>query len=119
MNEIKVAIEGVGANEAAHSLLQIDGISGEVEAEAGAMRDGGLTAVATIVAIAGGAVAIAEQIRQWYTAYRAQQAVQRIEKVLIVTPNGRFLLEDASIAARRSELFGCAIATDCASALAG
>ncbi len=106
MDEIKFAIEGTAAAEAAEDLLNIDGLSGEYALDPEVRRDGGLTVVATVVGIVGGAMAIAEQIRQWYAAYKARQTasnVKKIEKVLIVTPKGRFLLEDATISWPQSE----------------
>ena len=97
MDEITVAIEGSGAAEAAEALLAMDGVSGTVETDDAATRDGGLTAIATIVGIVGGTLTIAEQIRQWYVAYKKRQDQQTIEKVLIITPSGRFLLENATV----------------------
>ena len=97
MNNIKIAIEGAAAEEAAQALFTIDGLTGELESDSAVTRDGGLTVVATVVAIVGGSVAIAEQIHKWYAEYKKQQRPKKIEKVLIVTPKGRFLLEDASI----------------------
>ncbi|MEL7071206.1 MAG: hypothetical protein AAGN15_21520 [Cyanobacteria bacterium J06581_3] len=96
-NGIEFVIEGSGATEAAEVLLAMDGVSGEVETDDEVTRDGGLTAVATIVGIVGGTVALAEQIRQWYVAYKKRQDQQTIEKVLIITPKGRFLLENATV----------------------
>lgn len=97
MNSITFAIEGSAASEAAEALLEIEGLSGEYEAEDEVSKDGGLTAIATIVGIIGGTTAIAEQIRKWYAAYKKRQSTGKIEKVLIITPNGRFLLENATV----------------------
>lgn len=54
-----------------------------------------LVTIATIVAIAGGTLAIAEQIRKWYKEYK-QGNGKTIEKVLIVGRR-RVLLENATI----------------------
>lgn len=97
MDLMQIAIEGGAADEAAAALFEIDGLEGEYAAEEAVTRDGGLTVVATVIGIVGGAIAIAEQIRQWYEAYKQRAGVKKIEKVLIVTPNGRFLLENASV----------------------
>ena len=94
---ITIAIEGGSADEAAIALLNLDGIQGEYEPDETVSRDGGLTAIATIVTIVGGTMAIAEQIRKWYTEYRQRPGDKKLDKVLIVTPNGRFLLENATI----------------------
>lgn len=97
MNDLKIAIEGAAAQEAAIALFEIDGLTGDYERDPETTRDGGLTVIATVVGIVGGTIALAEQIRQWYVDYRQRQDVKKIEKVLIVTPRGRFLLEDATI----------------------
>ena len=94
---ITIAIEGACADEAATALLKLDGIQGQYEPDKTVTRDGGLTAIATIVAIVGGTMAIAEQIRKWYAEYRQRPGDKKLDKVLIVTPNGRFLLENATI----------------------
>lgn len=97
LREIKIAIEGTAADEAAQSLLEIEGISGEYAVDKEVVRDGGLTAVATVVGILGGAITIAEQLRKWYKEYKNRTGAKKIEKVLVITRNGRFLLEDATI----------------------
>ncbi|MEO1400372.1 MAG: hypothetical protein AAFV72_03855 [Cyanobacteria bacterium J06635_1] len=97
MGELKIAIKGAAAPEAAASLFEIDGLEGGYETDPAVSKDGGLTVIATVVGIVGGTVALAEQIRQWYVAYKQRQDVKTIDKVLIVTPHGRFLLKDASI----------------------
>ena len=97
MNDIKIAIAGTAADEAARSLFQIEGLTGNYEADTAVTRDGGLTVVATVIGIVGGTMAIAEQIRKWYESYKSRQDVKKIEKVLIVTPNGRLLLENATV----------------------
>ena len=57
-----------------------------------------LATVGAIVAIAGGTVAIAEQIRKWYQEYKQGKSGKKIEKVLIVGKRGRrLLLENATI----------------------
>ena len=96
-HEIKLAIEGSAATEAAEALLAIEGLSGSYEAQEGVNRDGGLSAIATIIGIVGGTAALAEQIRKWYVEYKQRKNAKTIEKVLIVTPNGRFLLENATV----------------------
>lgn len=92
-----VAMEGGAAPEAAEALLAIAGLSGGYELPNEVTRDGGLTAIASIIAIVGGTAALAEQIRQWYLAYRQSQSPKKLDKVLIVTANGRLLLENATV----------------------
>ncbi|MEH2455677.1 hypothetical protein [Nostoc sp.] len=64
MAEIKVGLEGENAPAAAEALLEIPGISGSYEVPT--QKEGTLAAIATIIGIVGGAVALAEQIRKWY-----------------------------------------------------
>ncbi|MEA5463830.1 hypothetical protein [Leptothoe sp. PORK10 BA2] len=98
MAELQVAIEGAAAATAAEALVALDGVDGSYEVSGAVQKDGGLTAVATIVGIVGGVMTIAEQIYRWYAAWREQQQDQpKIEKVLIVTAQGRLLLEGATV----------------------
>ncbi|GAB4226353.1 MAG: hypothetical protein Kow00121_54570 [Elainellaceae cyanobacterium] len=98
MAEILVEVQGMGAIEATQELLAIPGVTGTWETEPEAEREGTLAVIATIVGIVGGTLAIAEQIRKWYQEYRQRQAGKKIEKVLIVSRNGRrLLLENATI----------------------
>jgi hypothetical protein len=97
MADIQVAIAGQDAVAATTALLAIDGLSGNYVVESEAEREGILTTIATIVALVGGTMAIAEQIRQWYRAYRSGKDNQTIEKVVLVSQSGqRLLLENAT-----------------------
>ena len=60
MAEIQIGIEGESAPAAAEALLEIPEISGSYEVLT--QREGTLAAVANIIGIVGGAVALAEQI---------------------------------------------------------
>ena len=98
MSEIKFAIEGEGAIEATEELLTMEGIEGSYAVNEEIQREGVLATIASIVGIASGALAVAEQIRKWYQAYRAGKSGNKIAKVLIVGRNGdRLLLENATI----------------------
>lgn len=95
MTDIQIAIEGQTTPTATQSLLAIPGIEGNWETEEITERGEPLTTIATIVAIVGGTVAIAEQICKWYVEYRQRN---QIEKVLIIGRNGeRILLENATV----------------------
>ncbi len=98
MADIQVEIQGRDAISATEELLSISGLSGTWEpATSEAEKGESLVTIATIVAIAGGTLAIAEQIRKWYKEYK-QGNGKKIEKVLIVGHNGgRGLLENATI----------------------
>jgi hypothetical protein len=96
--EIKVAIEGDGAIAATEELLAMEGIDGYYAVDEEIQREGVLAIIASIVGIASGALAIAEQIRKWYQAYRDGKSGKKIAKVLIVGRNGdRLLLENATV----------------------
>ena len=98
MAELQIAIEGTAADTAAAALVALDGVEGSYEVSGAVQKDGGLTAVATIVGIVGGVLTIADQLHKWYAAWREQQKGQpKIGKVLIVTAKGRLLLEGATV----------------------
>ncbi len=99
MAEIQLAIEGEDAVAATEALLQIPGISGSYQVNAEAPeREGVMATIASIVGIVGGSIAIAEQIRKWYQEYEQKKSGKKIDKVLIVGPNGkRLLLKDATV----------------------
>ena len=98
MAELQIAIEGAAADIAAEALVALDGVEGRYEVSDAVQKDGGLTAVATVVGIVGGVMAIAKQLHEWYAAWRErQQDRPKIDKVLIVTKKGRLLLEGATV----------------------
>ncbi|MBX2861968.1 MAG: hypothetical protein KTR27_00310 [Leptolyngbyaceae cyanobacterium MAG.088] len=98
MADLQIAIEGAAADTAAEALVALEGVEGSYEVSGAVQKDGGLTAVATIVGIVGGVLTIAEQLHKWYTAWRERQQEQgKIDKVLIVTSKGRLLLEGATV----------------------
>ncbi|MEM9484299.1 MAG: hypothetical protein AAGA83_11470 [Cyanobacteria bacterium P01_F01_bin.116] len=98
MAELQIAIAGPAADTAAEALVALDGINGSYEVSDAVQKDGGLTAIATIVGLAVGVMEIAEKLHQWYSAWRERQKEQpKIDKVLIVTEKGRLLLEGATI----------------------
>ncbi|MEH2464251.1 hypothetical protein [Nostoc sp.] len=96
MAEIQVGIEGENAPAAAEALLEIPGISGSYEVPT--QREAALAAVATIVGIVGGAVALAEQIRKWYQEWHQSHPGKQFDVEIFdhVTGN-RILLEEATI----------------------
>jgi hypothetical protein len=98
MADILIEVQGTDAIAATEELMAIPGISGSWETEEEAEREGMISTIAAIVAIVGGTLAIAEQIRKWYQEYKRGKSGKKIEKVLIVSRTGRrLLLEDATI----------------------
>lgn len=98
MSEIKFAIEGEGAIEATEELLTLEGIEGSFTVDEEVQREGVIATIASIVGIVSGTLAVAEQIRKWYQAYKDGKSGKKIAKVLIVGRNGdRLLLENATI----------------------
>lgn len=96
MAEIQVGIEGEGAPAAAAALLEIPGISGSYEVPT--QREGTLAAIATIITIVGGAVALAEQIRKWYQEWHKSHPGKQFDVVILDPDTGnRILLEEATI----------------------
>ncbi len=98
MADIQIEIQGQDAIAATEELFSISGLSGSWETEGEADKEGTLITIGTIVAIVGGTVAIAEQIRKWYKEYKQGKSGKKIEKVLIQGRNGRrLLLENATL----------------------
>jgi len=96
MAEIQVGIEGENAPAAAEALLEIPGISGSYEVPT--QREGTLAAVATIVGIVGGAVALAEQIRKWYQEWQQSHPGKQFDVIIYDPDTGsRIFLEEATI----------------------
>ena len=99
MADIQISVEGRDAVAATEELFAISGLSGNWET----IGDGEkepilLTTIGAIVAVVGGTVAIAEQIRKWYQEYKKGKSGKKIEKVLIIgRRGGRLLLENATI----------------------
>ena len=101
---MKLEIQGRDAVVATKELLAIEGLEGSYqileEVKRGEVNTT-LVTIATIVAITSGTLTIAEKLYQWNQKY--QKSLQKpvgskIEKVLIVAPNGRrLLLKDATI----------------------
>jgi hypothetical protein len=97
MADIQVAIAGTDAVVATEALLAMDGISGTYAVDSETDKEGILITIATIVGLVGGTLAIAEQIRKWYQAYRSGEDQKTIEKVVLVSASGqRLLLENAT-----------------------
>ncbi len=98
---MKIEIQGQDAVKATEELLRIEGLEGSYETVSEVERGEPLTTIATIVGITAGTLTIGEKLYQWNRKY--QKSLQnpvgaRIEKVLIVAPNGnRLLLKDATI----------------------
>jgi hypothetical protein len=98
---MKIEIQGRDAVEATEELLIIEGLEGSYQTLEEVEREGTLVTIATIVAITSGTLTIAEKLYQWNQKY--QKSLQastepRIEKVLIVSSNGRrLLLKDATV----------------------
>ncbi|MGB0563345.1 MAG: hypothetical protein ACPGVO_16300 [Spirulinaceae cyanobacterium] len=91
----QLEIQGESAPTATQELFQSDGLKGDWQTVGKDEREGVLTTIATIVAITGGTIAIAEKLYGWF---KKNKAEKRIEKVLLVGKNGqRVLLKDATI----------------------
>lgn len=94
---MKVEIQGQDAVKATEELLSIEGLQGSYETVSEVEREGILVTIATIVGIIGGTVTIAKEIYEWYQKYQKSKGT-KIEKVLIVSANGRrLLLKNATV----------------------
>jgi cysteine synthase len=98
---MKIEIQGRDAVKATKELLAIEGLEGSYETVSEVEREGTLVTIATIVAITAGTLDIAEKLYEWNKKYQKslqEPADARIEKVLIVAPNGnRLVLKDATV----------------------
>jgi hypothetical protein len=96
MSEIQIAIESEDAPQAAATLLEIEGISGNYEVPT--QREGTLVVIGTIVGIVGGTVALAEQIRKWYQEWKQKDANKRFDVEFFHPETGtRIFMENATI----------------------
>ncbi len=98
MADIQLEIQGQDAVTATEELFSSGQISGNWETVDEIDREATIVTIGTIVAIVGGTLAAAEQIRKWYKEYKQGKSGKKIEKVLIVGRNGRrILLENATL----------------------
>jgi hypothetical protein len=97
MTAIQIAITGSSAEAAAAELFSLEGIEGRYEISDAVTKDGTLAAIGTVVAITVGAMTVGEKLHKWYRSYQTSDQQERLERVLIVTPTSRLLLEDATI----------------------
>ena len=95
---MKIEIQGQDAINATEELLNIEGLQGSYKTVSEVERGEPLTTIATIVGIAVGTLTIADKLYQLKKKYFQNPTGAKIEKVLIVAPNGnRLLLKDATL----------------------
>lgn len=105
MDDIRFAIEGQAAIEAAEDLLGLPEFSGTWEAPGDHQKGMTLAAIATIAGLVGGTLSAAEQIRKWYQSWKKGKRDKKIDKVVIVGAEGKRLeLEGASVEEIRAVL---------------
>ena len=98
---MQIEIQGRDAVPATKELLNIQGLEGSYKTFGEVEKEATLATIATIVGITAGTLTIAEKLYQWNQKY--QKSLQnpvgsKIEKVLIVAPNGnRLLLKNATV----------------------
>lgn len=98
MPNIQIEIQGQDAVAATEELFSTSELEGNWETEGEAEREATIVTIGTIIAIVGGTLTAAEQIRKWYKEYKQGKSGKKIEKVLILGRNGRrLLLENATI----------------------
>ncbi len=96
MAEIQIGIEGESAPAAVEALLQIPGLTGSYELPK--QKETTVAAIATIIGIVGGVVAIAEQIRKWYQEYADSQPDKQFNVIIFDPDTGnRVSLKEASV----------------------
>jgi hypothetical protein len=93
--QIQLEIQGDAAPTATAELFSTPEIEGNWQAVGEDEREGVLTTIATIVAITGGTIAIAEKLYGWF---KKNRTAKTIDRVLLVGKNGqRLLLKDATL----------------------
>lgn len=96
MAEVQITVEGESADAATQELLAIPGISVNLESEEKPSKEGVLATVATVVGITVGVVEISERIYKWYHKSKQSRSGKTFD-VMIESPDGRLLLENATI----------------------
>jgi len=98
---MKIEIQGQDAVAATEELLAMEGVEGSYQTVDEVEREGTFATIAMIVAIAGGILNIGEKLYQWNQKYQKSlqgNTAPRIEKVIIITDNGkRLLLKNATV----------------------
>ena len=107
MSQIQLDIQGRGAPDAAAALAKNAAFVAQVQPQTTSKSLVDMQTVVDIVSIAGGTLAAADLLVQWYQDWRADKAPQTteqptseqptIDQVVIITPNGtRAFLADLS-----------------------
>lgn len=86
---MQIEIEGQDAIQATEELLTLEGIEGSYETTDEVEKEGTLVTIATIIGIVSGGVTIAQPIYNWF---QKNHQSKRIEKAMIIYPDGRRLL---------------------------
>ena len=97
MQPLQIAIEGTYAAKAAQALINTPGLSVQVRPPADDEEKGVLSVIASIVGIAGGTLAAAEQIRKWYQAWTKGNSGKSIKKAVLAAKAKRIVLEGATV----------------------
>lgn len=97
-SEIKIALEGPGADQALAELLAIPGLQGHAVKDPAAPveREGGLlAAIGAIVGIVGGIVTVVDKIIAWREKWQQSKSSQRLSVFIEDTEGNRISLNDA------------------------
>lgn len=95
----QIALEGTGAREAIESLNESPELDLQWEEKDEITREAGILAIlATVVAMTGGVIAIAEQIRKWRDLWEEQRknGSKVIEKIILIDGDRRLVLDNAT-----------------------
>jgi hypothetical protein len=92
---MKIETQGRDAINATEELLKIEGLQGSYQTIADIEREATIVTIATIVGIVSGTLTIAEKLYEWNRKYQKpldNPMGARIEKVMIISEDGRRLL---------------------------
>jgi len=109
MNKIRFAVEGLGADNAAADLLEIEDLQGEIEPEQGESLTKGdpLMIAGAIVGLTAGVLTIADRIISWRDRRREQRekANQPPLKMVFQAADGRRVMLEGATREQIVELF--------------
>jgi hypothetical protein len=95
----QIALEGTGAKEAIESLNESPELDLQWEEKDEITREAGIFAIlATVVAMTGGVIAIAEQIRKWRDLWKEQRknGDKVVDTIILIDGDRRLVLNNAT-----------------------
>lgn len=105
MAEVRMAIEGEGAVEAAEALLSSPDITGTWQPVEATRRDKVVSVIVHILLAASGE-SLSEQINNWYQRYQQAVLDKKIDQVVLVANSQRLVVTDSNLEDLRRIIVG-------------